>query len=275
MGWFGVPSLSPSAPVPLLEPRPLPMRPMRSRDEQARLLWAYGLGDTGTAWRDQLGFYSLVFLPESPVWPGLMAGLVRWDPRLGRHQQIPSWAGLSGNHTKSRLGRGCPGPDLECPCRWGWRWPPNWWVPPAGLAEFALLWLIAFALPGDVFTCGPLPYSALAAAHRRHQLRTRSEHGALPGSILPALSGPRAFGARLVADGTSGYLMHGASPPPADHSGPWAGLGVLSPFTGHCLRRPTRRIPSRFDASATHWLANVVSLRVLGPLPAALCGACS
>jgi len=208
------------------------MRPMRP-GRAARLLWAYGLGDTGTRHgRAQLGFYLFVFLPESPVcrpgWPGwcLMVDQKVWDG----NQRSLRW--LAQRHTKSRWGPRCPGLP-EVPCRWGWRWPPTWWCARAASGRSSPTSCESPCFSRDCSLCVNLPIPpSPASSPSTPSLRTRLEHGALhrprscrtQGLVLGALLGP-------AADHRA--PQHGARLRPLlIIREPWAALWGLSPVHG-------------------------------------------
>jgi len=240
-----------------------------SRAEQRRLLWAYGLGDTGTGMAaTQLGFYLFVFYTGVAGLPAWMAGLVLmvikvWD---GINDPFVGWL---SDHTKSRWGPRLPWIAWSA-VPMGVAMAANWWVPPGGIWQKFAYFVVIALLSQGLFTCVNLPYSALASELTVDtSLRTRLNTARFTGSILAGLSG-LVLGALLVRGGPSGFFTMGLA------SGLLIILGTLgcawglSPFTGHC-QRPTGD-PEPIGRQLRRIGANGRFLRVLGLYLLLWCG---
>jgi len=275
-----VPQLEPiPAPVfPLLEPRPLRCGRCVQGPEQRRLLWAYGLGDTGTGHgRDPAGLSISLCLYRSRRSEAACDGRAGadGDQGLGRQSNDP-FVGCSSDHTKRPWG---PAPALI-----GWSAvpmglarPPTWWVPPGSLwQKFALLRVIALLLPKGLFhNCVNLPYSA----PRQRSLQTVDT--SLPAHRLNTavhrLDPCRTQAASVLAPCWSARTNRATSAwgsPPAllNHSGePWLALGVCRRSRA-IAKRPHRRIPEPMrscDRIGAKWSR---FLRVLGLYCCSWCG---
>jgi len=262
---------APADPIPApvspaeLDPVHWPMRPM-VRAEQRRLLWAYGLGDTGTGMaRTPAGLLSLVFYTGvAGRRPGCLV-VLNGDPGgffLDGPSTILRWGWLTT--TPSRWGPRCPWIALS-PCRWGWRMAAT--VGAAGTSgRSSPTSCDRPALPGTV-PCVNLPYSAPPKrAHPSTAIPAHpAEHGALTARSLPAQR-PRA---RPPAGPRRTHRLLSAMGPRSGLPDPFwtrAVRWVLSPFTA--LPAPTGD-PDRLDASCDA-LAHGRFCGSFGLLPAAL-----
>ncbi len=169
---------------------------------------SYGLGDAGTGLAaSQLGFYLFAFFTCTAGLPAIIAGsllmvIKLWD---GINDPLIGWL---SDHTRSRWGPRLPW-IIGAAIPLGTSLAAMWWVPPGGISQKTLYYVVMAVLLMTAYTSVNLPYSALSIELTTDTaIRTRLNAARFTGSIIASLSG-LIVASLLTGQGESGYSQMG------------------------------------------------------------------
>ncbi|TGG93082.1 MAG: MFS transporter [Aphanocapsa feldmannii 277cV] len=201
----------------------------------ARLLFSYGLGDAGTGLAATVqGFYLFPFFTE---FAGLSAGLAGtvlmvlkvWD---GFNDPLIGWL---SDHTHSRWGPRLPWIALGV-IPLGLCFGAMWWVPPGGIHQRLLYYVVMAVAMMTAYTAVNLPYAALSTELSPHtNVRTRLNAARFSGSLLAGFIG-LLLAFRFVSAGADGYLRLGLTGGLLVALTGLACAWGLSPYVSHSAR---------------------------------------
>ena len=169
---------------------------------------SYGLGDAGTGLAATLlGFYLFAFFTCSAALPAFIAGSLLMVIKVWDAINDPLIGWLS-DHTKSRWGPRLPW-MLTAAVPLGLSLAALWWVPPGGLVQRTLYYVVMAIVLMTAYTSVNLPYAALSTELTSDsRIRTRLNAARFTGSILAGLSG-LVVASLVLREGASGYLLMG------------------------------------------------------------------
>ena len=169
---------------------------------------AYGLGDAGTGLAaTQLGFYLFPFFTCAAGLPAFIAGALLTVIKVWDAVNDPLIGWLS-DHTTSRWGPRLPW-MLTAALPLGISLAAMWWVPPGGVGQRTLYYVVMAVLLMTAYTSVNLPYAALSTELTPDTaMRTRLNAARFTGSILAGLSG-LIVASVVLTDGGGGYLAMG------------------------------------------------------------------
>ena len=179
-----------------------------TKGSRRMLMVSYGLGDAGTGLAaTQLGFYLFPFFTCAAGLPAFIAASLLtvikvWD---ALNDPLIGWM---SDHTSSRWGPRLPW-MLSAAIPLGISLAAMWWVPPGGVGQRTLYYMVMAVLLMTSYTSVNLPYAALSTELTPDTaMRTRLNAARFTGSILASLSGLIVASLVLTESG-GGYLAMG------------------------------------------------------------------
>ncbi len=234
-----------------------------------RLMISYGLGDAGTGLAaTQLGFYLFPFFTGAAGLPAVIAGSLLMVIKVWDAINDPLIGWLS-DHTQTRWGPRLPWMFIAS-VPLGISLAAIWWVPPGGIFQKTIYYILMAILLMTAYTGVNLPYAALSTELTENTaLRTRLNAARFTGSILAGLSG-LIIAAKVLSVGDQGFVLMGRITGTIASFATLVACWGLAPFAKQA-RQPIKQTEP-FRKQIKRVLRNSTFLKVIGLYLLLWCG---